>query len=320
MHTIGMDTKSVTSRNSEKQSVTDVIRLLFPSKEKRQKFHQLRAELPGYQKRESIRLTDGRQSISGFDRAVNKKTSILERLFWLLVLLFAIAGLLFTITQRVSHYQKSTQNTHYASTTEHADFEGLHLPSFSVCSKGYNTEFIYFDVAFKLIRRIEYYFEHPLAVLQKVLNNRGKSLYFRQNFFVEFAQAIINIYHQRRLKDDSQLNFVQLCQKINFNFKKLNIKGSANLCPNLNNLTKIDNVILINDFQFKHLPPSVSRTLLKEELDAWPTWQLDFEKLVFLYAANDVNKLFQVKMFNNHTLLMNQLDRVFSLLRTPPPI
>ena len=100
----------------------------------------------------------------------NQNSNLFSKLFWSLVLIAALIGMSFMMKLRIDSFREARKETTFINTIKLGENNSLEYPSFSICSEGFNTEFLSNDMLVVLGEQVKFYNDNPDVVLGKILS------------------------------------------------------------------------------------------------------------------------------------------------------
>ena len=151
-------------------------------------------------------------SAHGWDKIFGTKSTKLARIFWSIVVLMSVAGLIAMITTRITDYLKVSQETSFTTSIVQGENNTLEMPSISICSEGFITDFMLDDLNLILLDRLDFYYENPGLIFQTFLNY--DSNYKFQNYQTSILYQHFRAYVQMNIK----VYFSGMCDLIKSRF------------------------------------------------------------------------------------------------------
>lgn len=119
----------------------------------------------------------------GWNKIFGSETTKFARIFWSLVLVVSLFGLVIMIYTRITAFINDSDEISFATSISPGDNNSLDLPSISVCSEGFNTEFINDDLHLLILERLDYYFEHQEEIFSLTMSWSNNYMYHKKYNF-----------------------------------------------------------------------------------------------------------------------------------------
>ena len=164
----------------------------------------------------------------------NQNSNLFSKLFWSLVLIAALIGMSFMMKLRIDSFREARKETTFINTIKLGENNSLEYPSFSICSEGFNTEFLSNDMLVVLGEQVKFYNDNPDVVLGKILSydqeedmaflekiNSEDSSDHQPNFFTQALKPYINYAYTKAVSQPVTINGNDIPQAYSYLFENL---------------------------------------------------------------------------------------------------
>lgn len=149
----------------------------------------------------------------GCNKIFNNKKSIWVKIFWAVVLLISISGLIWMVQVRISSYIKVAHSSSFTSSILQGKNNSLDFPSISVCSEGFLTELVLEDHYLMIRDGIKKFYQDPSEIFtwasdyetQEYFDFIAKYDILNKNDLFQYFKTYLEYnIHQALLKFDGQ--------------------------------------------------------------------------------------------------------------------